>query len=119
MDTTIFDTFPQLTINGLWIGMLVFLVVQVAKYADFVKYIPGASVDIRQIRLALATAIITGLAWVAISLYAAEAPLTLPVVIGTMYTMLVGALTATLFYRFVFKPLLERLGVDGKYYRVE
>ena len=119
MNGEIFDVFPELTIGGLWIGMFVFLVVQVFKYADFIKAIPGKNEDVQQIRLALIVAFIGGLGWLAVTLDAEENPWTVYVLATSLYQMLVGALTATLFYKYVFKPILEKLGINDVFYRAK
>ena len=112
MDTSFFEVLPQLTIDGLWIGLGVFLVVQAFKYAKlfaWVWLIPE--------RLALISGGFFGLLWTAVAVEAHGGVWTVAVAVGIFYRGLIGTLTAALFYGWILKPLLKKLGVEDKFYR--
>lgn len=112
MDMTLFDVLPSLMLDGLWIGLGVFLVVQAFKYARLFAW-PWLD----PARLALIAGLFFGLLWGAVEIEAQSGIWSVAVIVGIVFRWIVGSLTAALFYGIVLKPLLEKLSVDEKYYR--
>jgi len=116
MNTAIFEVLPELTIDGVWIGLGVFLVVQAFKYAGLVAAIPGKTPDEKVTRLALLAGLFFGAMWVFIELNQAGQAINAVTVVAVIYRALTGALVAALFYNFILKPVMGKLGIGEEYY---
>ena len=112
MNKELFELLPPLFISGVWIGLAVFLTVQAFKYAKLFAW-----EWLTPPRLALISSGGYSLMWVAIQVDQQLEPWSITIVVNMLFMAIVGALVAALFYGTILKPLLEKLGVDGKWYR--
>jgi len=100
MENEIFDILPMLLLDGLWIGLAVFLTVQAFKIMAIITS------EIWLKRSPIVVGLILGALW----LLAEMVPVTQLYIYGA-FRAYVGALTAALAYPYVLKPLAEKLGV--------
>ena len=110
MDTEVLKFFADLSIDGLWIGLGVFLIVQAAKVCGLVK----EDSQINPPRLALLSGLFFGLGWLTIE-FSGTPEWSISVVISLLYRWIVGSLSAGLFYQIVLKPILTKIGVPAQF----
>jgi xanthine/uracil/vitamin C permease (AzgA family) len=100
MENEIFELIPALMIDGIWIGLGVFLTVQALKSMGLLvteSYLQRAPIII---------ALFFALVWLVGEAYAPALPY-----INLIVRALVGGLGAGLTYAYVLKPLAEKLGI--------
>ena len=106
----ILKVFGELSIDGLWIGLGVFLVVQGAKICGFVT----ESSKITPVQLALGSALFFGLGWLAIE-FAGVSAWSAEVIVGLIYRWFVGSVSAGLVYQIILKPLAGVVNIPDKF----
>ena len=100
MDESVFEIIPQLMIDGLWIGLAVFLTVQALKTM-------GLLVNEKYLKMSpIVISLFFALLWLVGEAYAPALPY-----IALVVRAFVGGLGAGLTYAYVLKPLTEKLGI--------
>jgi len=100
MESDIFEVLPALLVDGLWIGLAVFLTVQALKIMEILKD------ELWLKRSPIITGLILGAVWFVAEMF----PVTRPIIFG-LFRAYVGGLTAAIAYPYVLKPLFEKLGI--------
>jgi len=101
MESDIFEVLPALLIDGLWIGLAVFLTVQALKVMAILKS------ELWLKRSPIIVGLILGIVWFVAEMF----PVTQPIIFG-LFRAYIGGLTAALAYPYVLKPLFEKLGIS-------
>jgi len=100
MENDILEFLPALLLDGVWIGIAIFLTVQALKIMEILKS------ELWLKRSPIITGLILGAVWFVAEMF----PVTQPVIFG-LFRAYAGGLTAAIAYPYVLKPLFEKLGI--------
>ena len=106
----ILKVFGELTIDGLWIGLAVFLTVQAAKIIGLVT----ESSKFKPLDLALASGLFYGIGWLAIE-FAGVVDWSIEIVISLIFRWLVGSLAPGVFYQVLMKPFAQWIKIPDRF----